>query len=106
MAVGLAVVTGGSRGLGRELALALAKEGYDLVVSARGREGLEAVQNEILALGQNCLTWPGDLTGSGGRDLRAFLEGRAAQVLINNAASTPQLNPLEELTATEYHRTF
>ena len=106
MAVGLAVVTGASRGLGRELALVLAKEGYDLVVCARGVKDLEAVRKEILALGQNCLTWAGDLTGSGGRDLRAFLEGSEAQVLINNAASTPQLQCLEELTATEYHRTF
>ena len=106
MAVGLAVVTGASRGLGHELALALAREGYDLLICARSAEPLEAVRQESLALGRTCLPWPGDLTGSGGRDLRLYFESGRVEILVNNAAAPPQLKCLEELTATDYHRMF
>ena len=102
----LAVVTGASRGLGRELALALAREGYDLVVSARMSGSLETVRQEIVALNRPCLLWPGDLTGNRGRELRIFLESSSVDVLINNAASPPQLKCLAELTASDYQRTF
>lgn len=107
MGRGLAVVTGGSRGLGRALALALAREGYDLLILGRGAEALATVQEQIKALGRACRAWPGDVTSGSGRDLRVFLEESGSlEVLINNAASTPQLKPLEELTVTDYHRTF
>ena len=106
MACGLAVVTGASRGLGRELALALAKEGYDLVVSARMSGSLETVRQEIVALNRPCLLWPGDLTGNRGRELRIFLESNPVDVLVNNAAAPPQLKCLTELTGSDYQRTF
>ena len=102
----LAVVTGGSRGLGRELALALAREGYNLLVCARGVKDLEIVEHEIVTLGVACQVWAGDLTGLSGRDLRLFLESNSVAVLINNAAAPPQLKPLEELTGSDYNRTF
>ena len=106
MARGLAVVTGASRGLGRELALALAREGYDLLICARGGKDLVTVHDEVAALGRTCLPWPGDLTGSRGRELRLFLESSSVDVLINNAASPPQLKCLTELTGSDYQRTF
>ena len=106
MSRGLAVVTGASRGLGRELALALAREGYDLVVAARTAQALEALQQEVVALGRTCLPWPGDLTGTRGRELRMFLETNTVEVLVNNAASPPQLKCLTYLTALDYQRTF
>ena len=103
---GLALVTGASRGLGRELALALAREGYDLAICARTAEPLEAVRQEILALGRRCLPWPGDLTGTRGQALRMYLESTTVEVLVNNAAALPQLKLLTELTASDYQRTF
>jgi NAD(P)-dependent dehydrogenase (short-subunit alcohol dehydrogenase family) len=42
-----AIVTGGSRGIGRAIALALATEGCDVVVAARAREQLEAAAREL-----------------------------------------------------------
>jgi NAD(P)-dependent dehydrogenase (short-subunit alcohol dehydrogenase family) len=42
-----AIVTGGSRGIGKAVARALASEGCDVVVAARGREALEASAKEI-----------------------------------------------------------
>ena len=46
-----ALVSGGSRGIGRSIALALAAEGCRVAVVARGREGLEALAPELAAAG-------------------------------------------------------
>src|SRR5438105_635665 len=44
-----ALVTGGSRGIGKAVARALAEEGCDVAVAARGREALEATAAELTA---------------------------------------------------------
>ena len=47
----VALVTGGSRGIGRSIGLALAAEGCDVAITARGRERLEQTVGEIEAVG-------------------------------------------------------
>jgi NAD(P)-dependent dehydrogenase (short-subunit alcohol dehydrogenase family) len=47
-----AIVTGGSRGLGREMVLAFAKAGADVVIASRKRDACEAVAREVEALGR------------------------------------------------------
>ena len=50
-----ALVTGSSRGIGRAIALRLARDGFDVVVHCRSRrEDADAVQREIAALGRGC----------------------------------------------------
>ena len=49
------LVTGGGRGIGRGIALALAKEGCDIAIAELDLAGAEAVAKEIEALGRRAL---------------------------------------------------
>jgi NAD(P)-dependent dehydrogenase (short-subunit alcohol dehydrogenase family) len=51
----VAVITGGTTGLGREIALGFAEAGADVVVSSRTKEHVEAASKEIEALGRRTL---------------------------------------------------
>lgn len=87
-----ALVTGGSRGLGREIALGLARCGADVVVTSRKLEPCESVAEEIRALGRRALPvachvghWD-ELDGLMDRTLSEF--GRL-HILVNNAGMSP-----------------
>lgn len=56
------VVTGASRGIGRAIALAFAKQGADLVLAARSRDHLEEVRHLIEAQGRRAVVQPTDVT--------------------------------------------
>ena len=84
----VAMVTGGSQGIGREIALLLAAEGADIAICARRAERLEKVADEITALGGKVLAVPADVATAEGpaavvaATVDAF--GRV-DVLVNNA---------------------
>lgn len=95
----VAVVTGASAGLGRQFALALARQGADLAILARRKEKLEDVAAEIRSLGVDCLSVPCDVTDTG--QIRNAVKeitdhyGRI-DILVNNAGGGISL-PIEEL---------
>jgi 3-hydroxybutyrate dehydrogenase len=82
----IALITGGGRGIGRAIALAFAKEGATVVVSARSEEQVEAVAKEI---GRNALSIVCDVSDPVSvKQLFANAQetlGRGPDILVNNA---------------------
>lgn len=88
----VAVITGGSKGLGRAMAIGFAEAGADVVVASRKIEGCEAVADEVRALGRRALAvachvgrWD-DCSALVDRVVDEF--GRI-DVLVNNAGIAP-----------------
>jgi NAD(P)-dependent dehydrogenase (short-subunit alcohol dehydrogenase family) len=85
----VAVITGASRGLGRAMALAFAREGADLVLCARGQTELKQVADEARGRGSNVLAVTADmgLTRDVERLVVLALERfDRVDVLVNNAS--------------------
>ena len=84
-----AIVCAASKGLGRSCARALAREGVDLVITARTRETLDATAEEIRReFGVSVTAVPGDITTEAGR--QATLAAMPnPDILINNAGGPP-----------------
>ncbi len=106
----VAVVTGGSQGIGREIALGLAAEGCDVVIAARRAEPLEHVAEEIRALGRRALAVVADVTTTDGIGaiaagaLHGFGQGRV-DILVNNAGKgSPK--PILDLTDDDWLASF
>ena len=57
----LALITGGSRGLGRQSALALANEGVNIAICARGTDTVNSTVNEITSTGVNAKGYTADM---------------------------------------------
>ncbi len=96
----VAIITGGSRGIGRAIALGLAAEGCKVAIAARGEEALEQVAEEVRAAGGRALAVPGDLTlpGSAERLVNRAVEtfGRLDIVVNNLGGSAPANKPFME----------
>lgn len=58
----VAVITGASAGVGRATVRAFARDGYDVALLARGKEGLEGAKQEVEAAGQRALVLPTDVS--------------------------------------------
>lgn len=101
----VAVVTGGSQGIGREIALLLAAEGADLVIAARSTDTLERTAAELRDLGREVLAVTGDVATPDGP--RAIADAALAQfghvdILINNAGKGFN-KPIDELTDDDWY---
>ncbi|MDH5211323.1 MAG: SDR family NAD(P)-dependent oxidoreductase, partial [Betaproteobacteria bacterium] len=84
-----ALVCAASKGLGKGCAQALAREGVNLVITARGREALEATAEEIRkATGAKVTAVAGDITTAEGR-AQALAACPNADILVNNAGGPP-----------------
>ena len=84
-----AIVCAASKGLGKACALALAREGVEVVITARGRDRLEATAEEIRKeTGATVTTAIGDIATEEGRAavLKACPE---PDILVNNAGGPP-----------------
>jgi len=104
-----ALVTGGSRGIGRAIALRLARDGADVaVLYRRDAEAAASVEAEIAALGRRCLLLRADLGDPGEVAAaldRLFAEGRAVDVIVANAAATA-FKPLLDVRPHHVQKTY
>jgi len=96
----VALVTGGSRGIGRAIALGLAKSGADVVIASRKIGDLENVAGEIKSLGRKCLpvaTHIGRLEEINNLVDKAAAEFGRIDILVNNAATNPTMVPAMDI---------
>jgi len=99
----VAVVTGGSRGLGKEIAIGLGEAGAKVAVTARREKWLTPASEEITGLGIECLTIEGDVSDP--ESVKAIVAETLGKwgkidILVNNAGITwgapPDQMPLDK----------
>ena len=96
----VAIITGAGTGIGKAVAVALARQGYSLVVSGRRKENLEATASEVKQAGSQALVVPADVTDPAAvRDLFAKTKDAFGRLdlLFNNAGVSGRAIPLEDL---------
>ena len=104
-----AVITGASAGVGRATAQEFARQGYDVALIARGKEGLEGAAREVRALGARALVLPLDVADASAVKAaadRVAGEWGGIDVWVNNAMVTVysrarEMSPEEERRVTE-----
>jgi 3-oxoacyl-[acyl-carrier protein] reductase len=99
----VAAITGASRGLGRQLALALAREGCHLRVCARDENALRSLQEEAKKLGVSCEIFPLDLM-AGWTSFEHLVGTAEIDILLNNASVAHPLKPVQAITPEEWFR--
>src|SRR5215217_5367278 len=88
----VALVTGGSRGLGYQMVKAFAARGADVIIASRKLENCEAVAEECRALGRRALAVAAHVGKWDQCDMlleRAYAEFGRVDILINNAGMSP-----------------
>ncbi|PQA87477.1 SDR family NAD(P)-dependent oxidoreductase [Hyphococcus luteus] len=104
-----ALVTGASRGIGRSIALALAKAGAHVLALARTPGALEELDDEIKAAGGAASLIPMDLVeGDGIERLAGALMERfdALDILVLNAGSLGELAPIPDIDPKVWNHTL
>ena len=92
----VAVVTGGGKGIGRGIVLALAEAGADIAIAARSPGDIEAVAEEVRALGRKAIAVPTDVTSEEAVNNladRTVAELGSLDIWVNNAGGLPDGTP-------------
>lgn len=105
----VAVVTGGSRGIGRAIALGFAEQGARLVLASRKQEALDGVAEEIRKAGADCLPMachmgkPDQIKALFDKVLEAF---GTVDILVNNAATNPYFGTFIDAPEEAWNKTL
>ena len=105
----IAVITGSGRGIGREIALAYAREGAKLVLAARSVPELEETRNAITAMGGEASVVPTDIRNE--QSVAALAQQTLehfsrVDILVNNSGIAGPTAPLWEIAPAEWEETF
>ncbi len=97
----IALITGGTRGIGRAISLRLAQAGADIAVCAKRTDTFTAFNNEIAQLGRKSITLQADVGAM--EDIDKMVnsvkeEFGRIDILVNNAAVSPFRGPVLEAT--------
>ena len=104
-----ALVTGASRGIGREISLSYARAGADVAVAARNAEALLELQGEISALGRKCVVIAADVTQDGAAsDIveQAVMGLGGLDILVNNAGGNSFSVALQSMKFSGWQKTM
>ena len=105
----VALVTGGSRGLGRQCALSLAAEGVNVAICGRTSETLDKTVGELRALGVHSLGVIGDVSVDEDIGLvhEAVVDGLGPiDILVNNAGGSRSREDITETSIEDFRGTF
>jgi NAD(P)-dependent dehydrogenase (short-subunit alcohol dehydrogenase family) len=105
----VAIVSGVGPGIGRDTALAFAREGADVVLGARTEDRLREVAAEVEALGRRAVSQPTDITNEeqcGALSQVALDTFGRIDVLVNNAFVQPPMETIEENTLEVWRQSF
>lgn len=104
-----AFVTGGTRGLGREAALALAREGANVAVCARNAAQLDDIRQEIANAGVRALAFQADLGESDAPETafaRVTSEFGQLDILVNNVGGSLGTSDVLRSSAADFQKVF
>jgi NAD(P)-dependent dehydrogenase (short-subunit alcohol dehydrogenase family) len=105
----VALITGGSKGIGRAIALSFAEAGADVAVAARGPEALDKTAREIEERGPRALAIPTDVSVP--EQVQAMVDTTTSElggidVLVNNAGAAPFLSKVESIRLEGFEKYF
>ena len=103
----VAVITGGSKGIGLGCARVFARHGAKVVIAARGEEAGSAAEKELTEAGQTAVFVPTDVTRE--QDVRELIDGTIQRFdrldcLVNNAGWHPPAMTIDETSVAEFER--
>lgn len=105
----VAIVTGGSKGIGKAIGKAFAEAGASVALAARGEDDLQRTAKEIEASGGETLAVPTDVTDQGQVQAlvdRAVERFGTVDILVNNAGAAPFMSTLDQIRLEGFEKYF